>query len=206
MPMPRLPLRLLVLALAALAVGVGAPSGAEAKECGKEIIDQYFSTGRITYHAQACYASALRQIDPDARMYSGIVAAIRASRARDAAADRRREREQAAGDATGGDAGAVDEPPAAEDPEPTFVEPAPEPVPQGEEVAPLAEPEQDALIEEVRALDLEPGATTAQALADVPATAAEHVPLPVVLLGSLATLLTLVGVGGLVVRRLDRSA
>lgn len=209
--MSRAPLRLLILALAILSLGVAAPGGAQAEECGKEIIDQYFTTGRITYHAQSCYASALRQIDPDARMYSGIVAAIRASRARDKAADRRREREQAAGDAAGGEdagagAGSGGEPPATEDPASTFVEPEPEPVPDGEEVAPLVPAEEDALIAEVRALDLEPGATTAQALADAPATAAEHVPLAVVLLGALAALLTLVGVGGLAVRWLDRSA
>ncbi len=82
------------LLFAALCVGLAVPAAdppqARASEaCGKQVINEYFYTGRIKYHPQECYASALKQLDPDARMYSGIMGAIRAARARDKAADTR---------------------------------------------------------------------------------------------------------------------
>ncbi|MEY4225644.1 MAG: hypothetical protein RL190_401 [Actinomycetota bacterium] len=71
----------------ALPAPAGAAQGRSDSACGKAVINQYFNTGRIGYHAQECYAAALKQVDPDAKMYSGIMGAIRAARARDKAKD-----------------------------------------------------------------------------------------------------------------------
>lgn len=168
-------------------VVVTAPS-AGAKECGKQVIDQYFDTGKITYHSQACYASALKQIDPDARMYSGIMAAVRASRARDKAADEKPAAQQ-------------NETPAGKNDKAAGVI-ATEPIASGEEVVPLPPTEQDSLARAMRAVKVDNAATSEQA-AGAAMNAEDHVPLVVLLLGGLAALLTLVGLGGLTARWLD---
>lgn len=184
-PAPRLR-RLLapLVVLAAIASLLVAPPRAEAN-CGKSVIDQYFSTGRIQYHPQNCYALALRQIDPDARMYSGIMAAIRAARARDRARDTR-----------------GDEPPA---PAPSPVEPGappPEPVELLEDVIEEAEettPETtgEPTMEE-RTLDETVATAIAAPAYDEPALT----PLAVLMLGGLASLATATGLVGVAIRRL----
>ncbi len=188
---PRTPFnpRSLLVVLVALVVLMATPV-AGAKECGKSVIDQYFNTGRIAYHQQACYSSALKQIDPDARMYSGIMGAIRAARARDATADAKTTNPTP-------DSGSGSETPPP--PEPTVV-------PDGSEVIPLLAVDNDALIASVRKIRITPAqpATTQAAIAAP--TIESHVPLGVILLGGLASVLTLVGVGGLAVRWLDQSA
>lgn len=197
-PVPAvLRIRLLVLVTCALAVaGVGLTAGTEpaaaAKNCGKQVIDEYFKSWRIKYHPQECYASALKQVDPDARMYSGIMAAIRAARARDRAKDA-----QAASDtADGGGSVAPSDGGGTPPVEPDTAVPV-EPI----EPLPVDEPP----VEVPEAPIEDPGAITAtagEAAAPVP-TVDGVVPLPVAILMGLAGLVTLVGVGGLTVRWLD---
>ncbi len=183
----------LVALPAALALCLLLPGGGSAqttKACGEAVIDQYFNTGRIGYHSQACYASALKQVDPDAKMYSGIMGAIRAARARDKAKD-----EAASGQPSDAGADAAYEPLVP-------VQPMPIPMETVEaQDAPLPdEAADDPVVAEVAAVDL----TEDQAVIAVP-TVAERVPLPVVLLALLAGVLTLVGLGGLAVRWIDRT-
>ena len=83
----RTSIRLLVLTALMFGTFLLAVPSAGAANCGKALINEYFFTGRLAYHTQECYASSLKQIDPDARMYSGIMGAIRAARSRDKAAD-----------------------------------------------------------------------------------------------------------------------
>ncbi len=188
---PRTPFnpRSLLVVLVALVVLMATPV-AGAKECGKSVIDQYFNTGRIAYHQQACYSSALKQIDPDARMYSGIMGAIRAARARDATADTK-----AMNPTPDSGSGSETPPP----PEPTVV-------PDGSEVIPLLAVDNDALIASVRKIRITPAQSTTTQAAIATPTIESRVPLGVILLGGLASVLTLVGVGGLAVRWLDQSA
>ncbi len=195
-------LALLACACFVTAPGLGAaPAEAAAKKnCGKQIIDEYFMSWRIKYHPQECYASALKQIDPDARMYSGIMGAIRAARARDRAKDNRA---ASGGDdaATGGSVapydggdgggtpdGAADSAAPVEPIEPLPVEEFPVEVPDAVDVP----------SDEASALS----ATAGEAASPVP-TVDGVVPLPVAILMGLAGLVTLVGVGGLTVRWLD---
>lgn len=190
--------RLLALVVCACAFGglaiATAPADA-AKNCGKQVIDQYFFSGRIKYHPQECYASALKQIDPDARMYSGIMGAIRAARARDRAKDA----EAASGGAETTDSGGSVAPsdgggtPPVEPDTAVPVEPI-EPLPVEE--PPVEVPE--APIDDPGAIT----ATAGEAAAPVP-TVDGVLPLPVAILMGLAGLVTLVGVGGLTVRWLD---
>ncbi len=189
--------RLLVALLVAAVVVIAAPA-AGAKECGAQIIDQYFNTGKLAeYHSQDCYASALRQVDPDARMYSGIMGAIRAARARDKAADSKPPDKEP----TTAPTADADTP--TPTPTPAFV--APEAVPvQGEEAAALPTPESDSLQREVRRIDLGATSVAEQAASPLPAVES-HTPLIVVMLAVLALLLLLVGVGGVTARWLDRS-
>ncbi len=193
---PRTPFspRSLLVVLVALVVLMATPV-AGAKECGKSVIDQYFNTGRIAYHQQACYSSALKQIDPDARMYSGIMGAIRAARTRDATADAKATNPTP-------DSGAGSETP------PPQPEPPPEPtvVPDGSEVIPLLAVDSDALVASVREVRIAPAQSTITQAAIATPTIESRVPLGVILLGGLASVLTLVGVGGLTVRWLDQSA
>ena len=177
-------LPLTVLLVAALACGglllTTAPPAAAAN-CGKQVINEYFFSGRLKYHTQDCYASALKQVDPDARMYSGIMSAIRAARARDRAAD-----EKANAPATT---------------EETPVETqAAEPV---ETLPVTTESQPTETVEPIITAVPRTGPTQDQAAVDT-SGAEPSVPLPVIILGGLATLLTVVGIGGLVVRRLDR--
>ena len=183
----------LALVLAVLAAGIADPSSAQAakaKNCGTKIIDEYFFSGRIKYHPQDCYALALKQVDPDAKMYSGIMGAIRAARARDKAKD-----EAAAQPADGGSSAGS---PGSLDPVQPMEIPV-ETVPAEEAPVP-DEAADDPVVAEVAAVDL----TEDQAVVTVP-TVAERVPLPVVLLALLAGVLTLVGLGGLAVRWIDRT-
>ena len=177
-------LPLTVLLAAALACGglllTNAPPAAAAN-CGKQVINEYFFSGRLKYHTQDCYASALKQVDPDARMYSGIMSAIRAARARDRAAD-----EKANAPAT------TEETPV----ETQSAEPV-ETLPVTTEVQPTE------TVEPIITAVPRTGPTQDQAAVDT-SGAEPSVPLPVIILGGLATLLTVVGLGGLVVRRLDR--
>lgn len=177
-------LPLTVLLAAALACGglllTNAPPAAAAN-CGKQVINEYFFSGRLKYHTQDCYASALKQVDPDARMYSGIMSAIRAARARDRAAD-----EKANAPAT------TEETPV----ETQSAEPV-ETLPVTTEIQPTE------TVEPIITAVPRTGPTQDQAAVDT-SGAEPSVPLPVIILGGLATLLTVVGLGGLVVRRLDR--
>lgn len=187
------PLRLLACALLVAALGVVAPVASA--DCGQSVIDSYFATGTIGYHSQDCYAAALTEVDADAKMYSGIMGAIRAARARDAAADaakaRKAHRRQTAGGAADGSTDGAD---------------------QGSEGATTA-------VETPPTTgDDEPAATTAQVVMDaaqprdaaLPAEQASRVaaardpgpPLAVIVIAGLGALLLVVGVGGLAVRRL----
>jgi hypothetical protein len=173
--------------IALLAIGVFAVASqsttpeAAAANCGKQVINAYFNTGKLGYHTQDCYASALKQVDPDARMYSGIMSAIRAARARDRAAD-----EKANAPAT------TEETPV----ETQSLEPV-ETLPVTTEIQPTE------TVEPIITAVPRTGSIQDQAAVDT-SGAEPSVPLPVIILGGLATLLTVVGLGGLVVRRLDR--
>ena len=182
---------LLVLVAVALSLVALAPV-AGAKNCGKQVIDEYFFTGRLKYHSQECYASALKQIDPDARMYSGILGAIRAARARDKA----RDNAAAAGPVTTDSGGGIDTAPVDTLPV-TPTETAPPPTPT--ETAPV-----DTAIP-----TLPPEPTSEAAIPATQAAAIERasdpgVPLSVIVLAGLAALLTVVGLAGVAVRRIDR--
>ncbi len=97
------------------------------------------------------------------------------------------------------DSGAGSETPPPTQPEPTVV-------PDGSEVIPLLAVDSDALVASVREVRITPAQpTTTQAVIAVP-TIESRVPLGVILLGGLAGVLTLVGVGGLAVRWFDQSA
>ncbi len=173
--------------LVALVAAYLAPvSNASAANCGKAIINEYFYTGRIAYHTQNCYASALKQLDPDAKMYSGIMGAIRAARARDKAADSK--------------------PPDSAGSNTTDVAPAPPTgtVPLPNIVVPLVTNENPPVTAAARSGD-KTQPTTKQAAIGAP-TIESRVPLGVILVGGLAIVLTLVGLGGLAVRWLDQSA
>jgi hypothetical protein len=150
------------------------------------VIDQYFSTGKIQYHAQNCYSLALRQIDPDARMYSGIMAEIRAARARDRARDTR-----AAQPAPPPSEAAPAAPPA----EP--VDLLEDVIEEIERTAP--ETTVEPTIAE-RTLDDE--VTTATAIAAPAYDEPAMTPLAVLMLGGLASLATATGLVGVAVRRL----
>jgi hypothetical protein len=181
---------LLLALLAALVLAVGAP--AASADCGKTVIDQYFSTGVIKYHEQKCYDSALKQIDPDARMYSGIMAAIRAARARDRARDAKAAESANETDVVIEDGGVVDTP---------IPEPVDEVVPEFE-VLP-AEEIPPPLDESARAA-LEPDPVTTAALAAVAPEIDEPpvTPLAVLMVGGLASLVTVAGLVGVAARRL----
>lgn len=178
-------LPLTVLLAATLACGglvlTNAPPAAAAN-CGKQVINEYFFSGRLKYHTQDCYASALKQVDPDARMYSGIMSAIRAARARDRAADEK-----------------ANAPATTEEETPVETQPT-EPV---ETLPVTTEIQPTETVEPIITAVPRTGPTQDQAAVDT-SGAEPSVPLPVIILGGLATLLTVVGLGGLVVRRLDR--
>jgi hypothetical protein len=114
-------------------------------------------------------------------MYSGIMSAIRAARARDRAAD-----EKANAPAT------TEETPV----ETQSAEPV-ETLPVTTEIQPTE------TVEPIITAVPRTGSIQDQAAVDT-SGAEPSVPLPVIILGGLATLLTVVGLGGLVVRRLDR--
>ncbi len=188
----RLALACLIVAIGLVALHAAHPPTAEAakkKNCGKQIIDEYFFSGRIKYHPQDCYALALKQVDPDAKMYSGIMGAIRAARARDKAKD---EAAAQPDQGSGGEASDALVPVQPMEIPTETVEAQAAPVPD--------EAADDPVIAEVAAVDL----TEDQAVIEVPSVA-ERVPLPVVLLALLAGVLTLVGLGGLAVRWIDRT-
>lgn len=178
--------RLRHLAVAAALLGallVAVPS-AGAANCGKQLINEYFFSGHLKYHTQECYASALKQVDPDARMYSGIMGAIRAARARDKAADEKASQP----DVTPTDTTPVDTVPTTPiDTLPVTTAPLPT-----ETVEPTitAEPRTGPVVSTAAAVDT--------------SSSQPGVPLPVIVLGGLAALLMLVGLGGLAVRYLDR--
>ena len=44
------------------------------------MISQYFATGKVGAFSASCYSDALRHLDADARLYSGIEYAIRVAR------------------------------------------------------------------------------------------------------------------------------
>ncbi len=179
----RLPIhRLIALSLLLGALLLVVPS-AGAANCGKQLINEYFFSGHLKYHTQECYASALKQVDPDARMYSGIMGAIRAARARDKAADEKANQP----DVTPTDTAPVDTVPTTPiDTLPVTTAPLP------------TETVEPTITAEART-----GAITTQAAVDT-SSADPSVPLPVIILGGLAALLMLVGLGGLAVRYLDR--
>ena len=171
--------RSLVLAVVLLGVLLVAVPSAGAANCGKQLINEYFFSGHLKYHTQDCYASALKQVDPDARMYSGIMGAIRAARARDKAADEK-----------------ANQPPV----DTTPIDTAPTPI----DTLPVT-------TAPMPTETVEPTSTAAQRTGPIKTEAAldtsssqPSVPLPVIILGGLAALLMLVGLGGLAVRYLDR--
>lgn len=184
----RLPhLRHLLLAAVLLGALVGvlsvATPPASAANCGKQLINEYFFTGRLKYHTQECYASALKQVDADARMYSGIMGAIRAARARDKAADEK----------------------AAQPDTPTTDTSTNEVVPTTpiDTLPVTTAPLPTETVEPTITATPRTGPLPTQAAIDTSASE-PSVPLPVIVLGGLAALLTLVGLGGLAVRYLDR--
>lgn len=163
---------------------------AGAANCGKALINEYFFTGRLAYHTQECYASALKQLDPDARMYSGIMGAIRAARSRDRAVDTKA-------------ANPIVEPDTTDTTGTTNASPV-DTLPIYDDVPPTLTTDEGTVTAESRAGAIVPTETTQAALPTV--TTPNQVPLPVILLAGLAVVLTLVGLGGLTVRWLDRSA
>lgn len=179
----RTSIRLLVLTALMFGTFLLAVPSAGAANCGKALINEYFFTGRLAYHTQECYASALKQIDPDARMYSGIMGAIRAARSRDKAADTKA-------------AAPVVEPEITDTTEPPPVDTLPLP-------DPLPPTDTGIDVPESRAGEIVPTETTQAVMPTV--TTPSQVPLTVILLAGLAAVLTLVGLGGLTVRWLDRS-
>ncbi len=189
---------LLIVALcltAPLAV-TAPPASASTKTCGKQIIDEYFFSGRIKYHTQDCYASALKQLDPDAKMYSGIMGAIRAARARDRAADRKAA-SPAVAPADSDDYGGGYDGDSGGDP---LV-----PGDSGMPIEPLIDP--DLTVDPSDEQPLEEGGDviavgSGEAALPTP-TIGGQLPLPVFILIGLASILTLVGLGGLTVRWLD---
>jgi len=182
----RTSIRLLVLTALMFGTFLLAVPSAGAANCGKSLINEYFFTGRLKYHTEECYASALKQIDPDARMYSGIMGAIRAARARDKAADAKAAAPVIEPDTTDTTAPPVD------------TLPIPDAVP------PTLTTDAGTVTAESRAGTVVPIQTTQAALPTV--TTPSQVPLAVILLAGLAVVLTLVGLGGLTVRWLDRGA
>ena len=183
----RTSIRLLVLTALMFGTFLLAVPSAGAANCGKALINEYFFTGRLAYHTQECYASALKQIDPDARMYSGIMGAIRAARSRDKATDTKA-------------ANPIVEP----DTTATTNAPPVDTLPIPDAVPPTLTTDTGAVTAESRAGTVLPIQTTQAALPMV--TSPSQVPLPVILLAGLAVVLTLVGLGGLTVRWLDHGA
>ncbi|MGI9188465.1 MAG: hypothetical protein ACR2J9_13275 [Gaiellales bacterium] len=182
---PRRVSRLRQLAVAAVLLGallIAVPS-ASAANCGKQLINEYFFSGHLKYHTQDCYASALKQVDPDARMYSGIMGAIRAARARDKAADEK-----------------------ANAPDPAPVDTTPidtVPTTPIDTLPVTTAPMPTETVEPTITAEARTGAIQTQAAVDT-SSSQPGVPLPVIVLGGLAALLMLVGLGGLAVRYLDR--
>ena len=174
-------LRSLVLAVVLLGALLLAVPSAGAANCGKQLINEYFFSGHLKYHTQDCYASALKQVDPDARMYSGIMSAIRAARARDRAADEK-----------------ANQPPTPADTTP--IDPVPAPI----DTLPLTTaPMPTETVEPTITAAPRTGPIKTEAALDT-SSSQPSVPLPVIILGGLAALLMLVGLGGLAVRYLDR--
>ena len=163
-------------------------SSADAANCGAKLIDEYFNTGKLGYHSQDCYASALKQIDPDARMYSGILGAIRAARARDKAKD---------------NTAAATTVPAPVDTAPVDTQP-PAPVPTTAPAPVTTAPPVDTAIPTLPPEPSSSAAIPATQAAAIQKAADSGLPLSVVVLGGLAVLLTIVGLAGVVVRRIDR--
>ena len=186
----RTSIRLLVLTALMFGTFLLAVPSAGATNCGKALINEYFYTGRLAYHTQACYSSALKQLDPDARMYSGIMSAIRAARSRDKAADTK--------------AAAPVVEPEITDTTGTTNAPPVDTLPIYDDVPPTLTTDEVTVTAESRAGAIVPPETTQAALPTV--TTPSQVPLTVFLLAGLAVVLTLVGLGGLAVRWLDRSA
>ena len=190
----RTSIRLLVLTALMFGTFLLAVPSAGAANCGKALINEYFSSGRLTYHSQECYASALKQLDSDAQMYSGITGAIRAARSRDKAADAKSA------------AAPVVEPVEPDTIDTTGTTNAPPvatlPVPDAE--PPTLTTDAGTVTAESRARAIVSAETTQAALPTV--TTPSQVPLTVILLAGLAGVLMLVGLGALTVRWLDRSS
>jgi hypothetical protein len=186
----RTSIRLLVLTALMFGTFLLAVPSAGAANCGKALINEYFSSGRLTYHSQECYASALKQLDSDAQMYSGITGAIRAARSRDKAADAK-------------SAAPVVEPDTIDTTGTTNAPPVDTlPVPDAE--PPTLTTDAGTVTAESRARAIVSAETTQAALPTV--TTPSQVPLTVILLAGLAGVLMLVGLGALTVRWLDRSS
>lgn len=185
----RTSIRLLVLTALLFGTFLLAVPSAGAANCGKALINEYFYTGRLAYHTQECYASALKQLEPDARMYSGIMGAIRAARSRDKAADTKAANPIVEPDTTD-TTGTTNAPPV-------------DTLPIYDDVPPTLTTDEGTVTAESRAGAIVPTETTQAALPTV--TTPSQVPLTVILLAGLAVVLTLVGLGGLTVRWLDRS-
>ena len=183
----RASVRIVIVAACLLLVGTAQASAAN---CGAKLIDEYFNTGRIGYHPQDCYASALKQIDPDARMYSGIMGAIRAARARDRARDNAKD----ARDTPTVDPAPIDTVPI--DPQPT--------VPVDTTAMPTDTAPVDTAIPTLPPEPSSAASVPATQAAAIEEAASAGVPLSVAVFAGLAALLTIVGLAGLAVRRLDR--
>ena len=188
----RTSIRLLVLTALMVGTFLLAVPSAGAANCGKALINEYFSSGRLAYHTQECYSSALKQLDPDARMYSGIMGAIRAARSRDKAADAKAAAPIVEPDTTDtSETPPVDAPPV-------------DTLPVSDAVPPTLTTNAGTVTAEPRTGDIVPLQTTEAALPAV--TTPSQVPLSVIVLAGLAGVLMLVGLGALTVRWLDRSA
>jgi hypothetical protein len=188
----RTSIRLLVLTALLFGTFLLAVPSAGAANCGKALINEYFFTGRLAYHTQECYGSALKQLDPDARMYSGIMGAIRAARSRDKAADAKAAAPVVVPDTTD------------TTPPPVDTLPLPDPLPPTATGTDVPESRAGAIVPIETTQAAMPIETTQAAMPTV--TTPSQVPLTVILLGGLAVVLTLVGLGGLTVRWLDRGA
>ena len=185
-------LRLLACTAVAAVLAVAVPTASA--DCGQQVIDSYFNTGRIGYHAQDCYVQALGEVDADAKMYSGVMGAIRAARARDAAADARKAKGRTPGQSASGGSTSTTQPVDAKPPkrktgarkhtakQPSAATPA---------VSPGAVATGDARL-------------SAGEAADVAAAAGSGPPLVVILLAAFGALLAVAGGAGLLVSRIGR--
>jgi hypothetical protein len=167
--------------LLALCVVVVAPASALA-DCGTDIIDDYVSDGSVNgSYSQACYRSALKKIPTDVEIYTDARASIAAAMNRSAAES---------------------------DASPSQVVPPATTSPAKPQAKPKTTPPATTT-DEVQTVDEGPPVAPAttdsglvgEALNAIGPKHADEVPLPVIVLGSLAAILILAGAGGFIAQR-----